>query len=290
MLDVRNFCAHRAESNSPVDEIPSAIAGPRRQALRRWTGRASVLLMLCGVAVMLRLGPCDAVSGTVPLGDSGWNAIIPPSLENLMYVAAIRTDHEDQDAVFIIKTAIFTEPPVNGVFPAIPITFEQVNEHAVSNIVIEEEHIENRTGTDWNDFHIQLIDGGSVGFDLDATANSGGLGPIGFSIAPFTQAKYGFFNDDGSSGKLTQVDFFGGVIPTEGQWNPGVGVPNTLGSFSAFSGGGQLWITTEPTGDSIFVLQGGPAMAPVPLPASVWSGLALLGAGAVVRLIRHKLS
>jgi hypothetical protein len=156
------------------------------------------------------------------------------------------------DAVFIQKSAEFTQAPVNGIFPAIPIVFRQTDANAVTNIVIDDEIITNSTGEDWYDFHMVLLDSGNAFFDPDATMNSGGGGPIGWTISPFTQASF--------SADLTELNISGGVVTAGSSWFPGDGVDN-----------GQLWINVTP-GDgetvpfTVFTLKEYPT---IPAPSAV---------------------
>jgi len=256
------------------------LAGIDQKSFGRWLTRASALFMICGVAVLFRLGPFAASSSIVMLqdvngNDSGWAAWIDASLDPFVDVSTNLVD-TGQDAVFIHLTKEFRQGSVNGVFPSIPIVFAQMNQNAVSNIVIDDETIVNNTGQDWTDFHMSLMDHGDARFDADKTANSGGTGPIGFSLGPFTQAQ--FVPDSG--GNLTTLNIFSGVVPTGTPWFPGSGAND-----------GQLWISvnTEP-GSTIFTLLETPTMtAAVPLPASAWMGIALLGGGAVIGVVRRRI-
>jgi hypothetical protein len=89
------------------------------------------------------------------------------------------------------------------------------------------------------------------------TASSGGTGPIGFSVAPFTNAAF----DVGD----TRLDIDGGVVDGDGGlWNPGGGAED-----------GQLWINVIDGGvGAAFVLD----ELPTPEPATI----VLLGVGAAV--------
>jgi hypothetical protein len=127
------------------------------------------------------------------------------------------------DVVFIQKSAEFTQGPVNGVFPSIPIVFRQTGPSTVTNIVIDDEIITNSTGVDWDDFHLNILNAGDALFNPAATADSHGPGPIGWTIAPFTEAA---FTPD-----LLGLDIWAGTVPAGGLWFPGDGAFN-----------GQLWI------------------------------------------------
>jgi len=183
--------------------------------------------LVASAAALALTGPVGA--GYVDIG-GGWRAEWDASLDGLVDMNSLGVV---DDAVFIQKSAEFTQGPVNGVFPAIPIVFRQIAADAVTNIVIDDEIIINSTGVDWFDFHMVILDSGNALFDPDATMNSGGGGPIGWTINPFTQAS---FNAD-----LTELDIFGGVVATGSSWFPGDGADD-----------GQLWINVVP-GDGVTV-------------------------------------
>lgn len=188
---------------------------------------------------------------------ASWDAALDP------YVSVV-SDGVFGNAVFVQKSAEFTQAPVAGVFPPIDITFTQIDPVAVSFIVINDESILNSTGVDWTDFHMELLNSPSALFDPAQTSTSGGPPPIGFSISPFTTAA--FVNGN------TRLDIAGGVVASGGSWFPGGG---------AFDG--QLWIrpgveSSPPL--SSFVLR----EQPTPEPAS----MALLSLGTLLALRRRR--
>ncbi|MHC4236048.1 MAG: hypothetical protein ACYSUQ_13105 [Planctomycetota bacterium] len=180
---------------------------------------------LCAVAVVgvFLVPPAIPVyAGVINLG-GGWQAEWDASLDPFVSISSAGVVG---DAVFIQKSAEFTQGPEGGQFPSIPIVFRQIAYHAVSNIVIDDEIITNSTGVDWTDFHMQLLDGPDAMFDPALTAASGGPPPIGFSIAPFSEAEFSVDN--------TSLDIWGGVVPDGNIWFPGNGAED-----------GQLWINVE---------------------------------------------
>ncbi|MHC4126656.1 MAG: hypothetical protein ACYSWT_12540 [Planctomycetota bacterium] len=217
---------------------------------------ASVAVLFVGAASPVHAGFLD-IGG-------GWRAEWAPSLDDYVDVYSLGVVG---DAVFIQKSAEFTQAPVNGVFPAIPIVFRQVDAVAVSNIVIDDEIIINSTGEDWFDFHMVIFDHGDAFFDPVATWDSGGGGPIGWTIEPFTLASF--------SADLTELDIAGGVVSAGSSWFPGDGLDD-----------GQLWINVNP-GDgvndplTIFTLKEFPS---VPAP----SALAVLALGGLGRRRRRR--
>lgn len=196
----------------------------------------------------------QAYAGFVDL-DGGWRAIWDDSLDGLVDINSLGYD-PGEDALFIQKSAEFTQPSVNGIFPSIPIVFQATGMNPASHIVIDDEIIFNNTGEDWHDFHIDLLDGGEVAFDPIKTAASGGGGPIGWTIDPFQDAAFTPNN--------MRLDIFNGTISDGSFWFPGDGATN-----------GQLWIdVTNARQGSIFTLKETPTPAPGALALLAMAGLA----------------
>lgn len=220
-----------------------------------------VLAGCSGTTVSLLIAS-GAQAGVVNIG-GGWQASWDASLDPYVGVQSYGVVG---DSVVIEKSAEFVNsPPQPGFpYPTVPIVFTQTDPGAVHNIVIDDEIITNSTGTDWTDFHMEILDGNDAFFDPVATAASGGSGPIGFTISPFTQAMF-----DGGNQAL---DIYGGVVPDGGNWFPGNGATD-----------GQLWINVN-TGDGVttplttFTLK----ETPTPTPGAL-SLLALGGLGAIGR-------
>lgn len=170
------------------------------------------------------------------------------------------------DVIHIQKSAQFTQgPDQNGLFPSIPIVFRQIGVSTVTHIVIDDEIITNQTGSTWTDFHMDILDSGDASFNPALTLASGGGGPIGFSIDPFTQAAFSNGNTD--------LDIWGGQILNGQTWFPGDG---------AFDG--QLWINVNSQWNgqfgTVFVLK----ETPTPTPGA----LALLGLAAFAGRSRRR--
>ncbi len=213
-----------------------------------------------GVICMAALCVCaSAQAGFVNLGSSGWRAEWDSSLDPHVNITVVA---QDQDAVYIQKEAEFTQGPVNGVFPSIPIVFRQIAFPAVTNIVIDREVILNNTGFNWSDFHIDLLDGGDAVFNPAATAASGGGGPIGFSVAPFLDAAFGAGD--------TRLDIENGVVANGTFWTPG----------SSDVAPDQLWISVNPHASAPFTIF---TMKETPTPEPASLVLLALGGAAVIR-------
>jgi len=183
-----------------------------RNALTRGT---TALVLALGLSI-------PAFGGFIDIG-GGWRAEWDDSLDPFVSVVS---NGVLNDAVFIQKAAQFTQGQEGGFFPSIPIVFRQMSDEAVRYIVIDDEIIINSTGEDWGGFAMQIV-GNSALFDPVRTANSGGGGPIGFTISPFTTAN---FSDD-----LQTLTIGGGVVSDGDIWFPGDGADD-----------GQLWIDAGP--------------------------------------------
>ena len=215
-------------------------------------------LSIFSIAISAALAmPVIAQAGTVNLcgGAAGWSASWDNTLDGLVQIIAADCSQLANGRVFIDKSAEFTQPPVNGVFPGIPIVFTQTAVTNVTRLIIEDEIITNSTGQPWTDFHMVLT--GPAVFDPAASAVSGGPPPIGFSIAPFTIA--GFSNGN------TRLDISGGVVANGTQWFPGSGVSD-----------GELHIVATPNAGQPFATF---TLTETPTPEP--SALTLLALGAV---------
>jgi hypothetical protein len=168
------------------------------------------------VAALAMAGVAQA--GFVDL-TGGWRASWDASLDGLVDIA---DDGVVNGVQFIEKSAEFLDGPANpgDPFPAIAITFTQIAPSPTLLIGINDEIITNSTGIDWTDFHMEVIGEFNPRFNPTLTAASGGGGPIGFSIAPFTNAAF----SDGD----TKLDIDGGVVPNGTIWRPGSGASDGI--------------------------------------------------------------
>jgi len=209
-----------------------------------------------------------AQAGFVDLGNAGWRASWPNSLDSFLQIVV---DGEDANAVYIQKIAQFVGAPgPGGLIDPYEVTFTQTAANAKPNIVIISEAITNQNGVPWLDFHFDLVDSGNATFNVAATAASGGPGPIGFNISPFTTAVFG----PSSSGPNTRLDLAGGAVLPGQTWFPGTGP----------GGNGDLWITAVPQTSApftVFTLKERPT---IPEPSS----LALLAIGGLALVRRNR--
>jgi len=192
--------------------------------------------------------------------DSGWSAEWHPDFDPFVEV---QVDNILSDRVIIQKSAEFLQPPSNGVFPPVVITFKQTKADAVKYIVINDEILTNSTGSPWFDFHMELIDMGDAWFnEALSDASAGGTG---FNIVPFQQY------DFNSGPQPKNFDVWDGMIPDGGTWFPGDGPFDGELFIETVTGAGTL---QDPF--TVFSLKEFPT---VPEPSSIL--LMLLGAGLV---------
>jgi MYXO-CTERM domain-containing protein len=192
--------------------------------------------------------------GVVDIGGN-WRAEWDESLDGLVDIATVAIFG---DTIFIQKSAEFTQPPVNGAFPSIDITFRQVGHSDINHIAIDAEVLTNSTDVEWTDFHFILLDQGDAVFNPELTAASGGGGPIGFSIDPFTQAAFSEGN--------RRLDVWGGTVAPDALWTPGTSDSN-----------GQLFIdvfSDNKNYDTVFTLKETPTPGAGTLAAMLIGGIA----------------
>jgi hypothetical protein len=205
--------------------------------------------------VALAVG-ASASAWTEPFGGSGWQAS-GEGAGGINFIAWV------DDTVFIQKFAEFTQGPDEfGLFPSIPIVFEQVAPSTVNEIVIVDEILTNSTGVDWTEFHWDILDGGGNAWFYS--------GPdFMFESTPLSNQ---YFSPDSTS---FWVDGYGlgpggsdAVVPDGSVWFPGDGAI-----------GGELIMEVVSTGSTVFTLD----QYPVPEPGT----LALLAVGAIGALRRR---
>jgi hypothetical protein len=223
--------------------------------------RLGITTPLAAIAVVFALGLCaaPALGGSVTAG--GWTASWDDALDDVLGLTALSTG---ADTVSFNKFAQFTEAPGDdGAFEPLVITFQQSSLSAKKFILISQESVVNQTGTDWSGFKFILnpVAGNGLGFDEANTFPA--ISAQSFSISPFTT--HALSEDE------KQLLLGGGVVPTlpvgQNVWNPG--------QIS-----GALWIKAAPleSGSRAFELKEVPtAGIPVPLPAGIYPGMALLG-------------
>src|SRR5690349_7521156 len=165
-------------------------------------------------------------AGVTVLGDSGWQARWDNSVNGQVDIDFIEVVG---NTVFIQKSAEFKDPAVNGSFAPIVITMEQIGASTINRFVMDDEIITNSTGSTWTGFMMKANNNPNVHFNPEATLASGGPGPIGFSIAPFTTAVYE--NDN----KVLNIS--GGLLTSGDIWYPGIA-----------ANGGQLVVDVQSGG------------------------------------------
>ena len=212
-------------------------------------------------------------AGSVVLGSSNWAAswdssFDDPNTGNPLLVD-IEVVAENATQVFIQKSATWiTGPdPNTGLFPTVPIHFQQIGPTTVTQIVIEDEIITNLTGHDWTDFHMDILDSGDAAFNATLTDAST---PNGFFTSPFDNQMWagqigpdlytefwvdGFGLGPGGSNAIIPGQFPGNV------WFPGNGAFN-----------GEMFIDVVPKASApftAFVLKETPTFVPEPTSAAL---------------------
>ncbi len=215
------------------------------------------------LATLLLLAPFASADVIVDLidgnTDSGWSIIMPDDTANGIVVDAVTDSY-----VRIEIAKIFTEPLKDGEFTPRTYTFYQrlIDGTTVPTIQITDENIRNLTGSDWTDYHWEII-GRSAAFDRDATDGSG------FSTSPLVVKTWGPAQVGWNADHPATLDVEGGVVPNGGVYSPGLDA-------------GKLYIDVDlDQDDSTFMLK----QVPTPEPGALI--LLLLGSGiALTRRLR----
>lgn len=199
----------------------------------------------------------SANAGFVVLDNTGWQAVWDSSLDP--YVQ-IHYNGVVGNSILIQKSAEFTQGPNRyGVFPSIPIQFQQIGPSTINEIVILDESIRNSTGVDWTDFHFDLLDGTDAYFDE--------YQDFFFTTAPLNNQQFvnnhqGFYVDGFGLGP----DGTDAVVPAGSPWFPGDGASDGDLVISVVSKSAEPY--------TVFTLK----ETPTPEPAS----LVLLALGALM--------
>jgi hypothetical protein len=193
---------------------------------------------------------------------SGWTATIPDAGDGAS--VSLNFVRSANGVFYFDKTAALTTNDA-----ALVIEFNRTSATA-STLAIGTESLTNSTGTDWTGFRTFVYTataagGTGVGFQL-------ALQPGGFNIDPFTIMN--FTNNN------TEMDVTGGTVANGSAWTPG---SSTAGGVAIISGN---------TADDRFLLKeiALTGATPIPLPASVWSGLSVMAGLALIgaaKRVRH---
>jgi hypothetical protein len=177
------------------------------------------LLTLCAVLVLS--ATVHAVS--IPLEDSGWAVVISSEFLEGGQVAVPFVYGVTDDAVVIQLDKIFDRPfQQDGFNYPIIIHFWKLSADATPKIIIEDECIENETGTEWTDYHMHLMVNPlapEAGFDPAFIPDGDQLEDVSYS------SNYGYSNlpidldfvDSDGSGVLSSPP----VEPGENWFRPG---------------------------------------------------------------------
>jgi hypothetical protein len=230
---------------------------------RRWVtvSAAAAVFGVLGAANFAQAAP-KVLTGVDANGNtfsSGWTWDIADASAGQVNLVYIRTDANG--AFFFEKDAVIS----NNLSPLV-ISFAPIAGETQKQLVIADEAVHNNSGEDWTGFRMVLT-AASGTFGFGTSDGSSGVGS--FRIDPFTTVSFTNGTSDMTLG--------GGTVAAGTTWFPGA--QSTTG------------LTLNVTGTSAFELKeipitggtgGGPT--PIPLPASLWTGLsglaglALLGA------------
>jgi len=226
---------------------------------------ATVVGGALAISSSLQAAPRELVgiNGSGQTVSSGWtwdvSAVDEPNV-NLVFISLQGNNFFFEKDAKILKNE---EPLV--------IRFNKISPTA-SNLVINDETVTNRTGTDWGSFRMELSSGSVGGVPNFVFTTSDGASGIGdFSIDPFKT--FQFYNNN--SGILVS----GGVVKNGATWFPG----SQSNTGLALSANNQV-------GDSFTLKE---IAIPIPLPAAAWTGLTtLIGICAVngIRRVRRSMT
>lgn len=155
----------------------------------------------------------------IALGNSGWAMIVNPEVNagigsvSFPFVYGIKGD-----SVFIELDKTFTRPfDYSNQLDPIVVEFEKKTENAVKNIVIRDEYIINNTGSEWHDYHMQLIvdlQNPIASFNPQILPSGGQFEEVAYSLYQGWSGnpiRLDFFNEDGTTGVMPSpsgVDVF----------------------------------------------------------------------------------
>jgi len=202
----------------------------------------------------------DANGNTV---DSGWSWDVSAAQAPFVNLVFIKTSGNQ---FFFEKDAQF-----QNITTPVTITFTKTATSGAKDLVIADEVLANKTGSDWTSFTFSLAStsqGSAPGFAFATSDGKAGLGD--FNINPFTAFSFQSNN--------STLNVSGGTVPNGSTFFPGA--QSTTGLAIVASGSDSNFNLVEQPG-------GGGQV--IPLPAAAWSGLTtllglgLLGAGKRLR-------
>ncbi len=122
---------------------------------------------------------------SIDLDNSGWAVEIDSTVGNVGDIEALYVYGTTEDSIFIeIDKLFYDQPNEQGFYYPIIIDFVKVSENAVSNIVIRDERVVNRTGATWVSYDMHLITGflnPLAGFDDTHVPDGGQLETVTYS-------------------------------------------------------------------------------------------------------------
>jgi hypothetical protein len=199
---------------------------------------------------------CPAMAGTTQtIVANGWQITYPGNI-TLGVVSGGST-----------STLSLTKDVTFSVDQGALIAFTQVATDASSQIVFNDEHVTNDTGTSWNGFGFVLM-------SPFGPAAGGSFASAGQVFNPSTPFKTTTFSSD-------IVTLSDGVLPTGSTFEWGTALPGNGLAINAVPG---MAMPTTFTFKEI-PFEGGSA---IPLPKAMWSALTVLGGLGTLTLVRRK--
>jgi hypothetical protein len=190
----------------------------------------------------------------------GWTITCPVGIT--LVADSAKNDYSELD---LEKTAVFSHDK------GLIISFVQTGKTAAApKIVIEDESVVNKTGTNWGEFQMLLTSPDAGGPGAPAAAAFQGPAYDNDDLGQFTKSS------------LTANDYSltGGVVKNGATMDIGSNSDNSL-TIDANPG--------IPPSDQAFFLKEVPTVAAIPLPAAAWSGLSgLIGLGVMAHAKKLK--
>lgn len=232
--------------------------------LRKWViASAAAVCGVLGAASLSQAAP-QVLMGVDSSGNtfsSGWTWDVADASAGQVNLVYIRSDANG--AFYFEKDAVIS----NNLSPLV-ISFAPIAGETQKPLVISDEAVHNNSGEGWTGFRMVLSAGGSGTFGFGTTDGSDIGANGGFRIDPFTTASF-------TSG-TSDLTLGGGTVAAGSTWFPG-----------AQSSVGLTLNVTGSTGFDLKEIALTSGTIPIPLPASLWTGLSGLGGLALLSAFKN---